>query len=85
METIYKYQLEQKKVQTLSIPADAEILDIQRQFNEVWAWVRLDTDKPERERTIVIYGTGHEIEPAQMKHLKTLQVDGFVWHFFEVL
>ena len=69
--------------QDLSLPVDSEILTIQKQGEDFFAWVKMDTDKPEQGRTIVICGTGTHVQIKPMKHIATVQADGFVWHFFE--
>lgn len=84
MITIYKYELELKGEQSLSLPADAEILSIQVQNGCICAWVKLDTEKPERTRTIAIYGTGQPGGPNSAQYIATLQMGSMVWHFFEL-
>lgn len=84
MDTVYKYELELTERQVLSLPADARILDIQVQNESLCAWVKLDTEKPERERVILIVGTGNRAPHNAQKHISTVQMNGFVWHFFEV-
>jgi hypothetical protein len=84
MKTIYKYELCMTGTQTLKLPADAEILTIQQQGAELCAWVKLDTNSPCEDRTIVICGTGNPIEHEEMYYLSTVQMGSMVWHFFEV-
>ena len=83
MSVIYKYTLELQQEQTLSLPADAEILTIQIQSGVICAWVRLDTLKPERTRTLVICGTGDN-PPENGRYVATVQTPPMVWHFFEL-
>lgn len=83
METIYKYELELTDTQALSLPADAEILTIQQQGPSIFAWVKLDNQKPERDRTIVVCGTGSPLKQPYMRYITTIQVGIMVWHFFE--
>ena len=84
MHTVYKYALALADKQTISLPADAEILAIQQQGQELCAWVKVDTDKPERDRTIVICGTGSPIDSEGMRYVSTVQMGDMVWHFFEL-
>jgi len=83
MKTIYKYELALTDEQTISLPADAEILDIQQQGQDLCAWVKLDTDMPERDRKITICGTGNPISDLTLAHIATVQIGAMVWHFFE--
>ena len=83
MEAIYKYELELKDEQVISLPADAEILSIQEQGGSICAWVRLDTQKPERDRKIIVCGTGRPIAAKDMLFISTVQTGAMVWHFFE--
>jgi len=83
MKTIYKYELAMKDEQVLSLPADAKVLSVQAQGVQVFAWVSLDTKKPERDRKIYIAGTGNPIDCEGLQHLATVQVGPMVWHFFE--
>jgi len=84
METIYKYEIALTDSQALSLPADAQILSIQEQGNCLCAWARVDTCKPERDRTIICCGTGNKIEQDSMRFISTVQMGSFVWHFFEL-
>ena len=84
MNTVYKYDLELKEEQVLSLPADAEILSIQEQGGNLCAWVSVDTEKPERDKTIIISGTGNAIYYKDLRHITTLQMGSMVWHFFEL-
>jgi hypothetical protein len=83
MMTIYKYELTLKDEQVLSLPADSEILSIQAQGVAVFAWVSVDTSKPERDRKIFIVGTGDPVDTKGIKYISTVQVGPMVWHFFE--
>lgn len=85
VKTIYKYKLALTDQQIINIPADAEILSIQEQAGDICMWVKLDTDKPERARSIVICGTGNPVDHlCDMHHISTLQMGNMVWHFFEL-
>ena len=71
--------------QLLLLPDGSEVLDIQEQGGNIYAWVKLDTSNPDRERKFVIYGTGNPIEETNLLHISTLQMGMMVWHFFEDL
>jgi len=87
---IYKYPLVIQDVQTIKLPANAEILSVQSQIintfrdRELFLWAmvnpQLDT---EQERTIHIIGTGNSMPNKVLKYLGTTQMNTFVWHIFE--
>jgi hypothetical protein len=84
MMTIYKYPL-RPDLQTLRLPADAEILCVQMQRGEPQVWVKLDTDKPLVTRTLCVYGTGHEMKGLDSHYIGTFQLMGgeLIFHVFE--
>lgn len=82
MKTIYKYHIALKKEQTIVLPMEYQILGIQMQNDTLCMWVMVDMDNPVESINIRIYGTGHEITEEDIKHIGTIQIDGFVWHVF---
>ena len=83
MSVIYKYELDRAHRQSLKLPIDAEILSVQMQAGNICAWVKLDPNKPTASREIMLVGTGHSFDDRPMRHISTIQDNGFVWHFFE--
>lgn len=84
METIYKYPLriiDRQKIYTFKtfVP-----LSIQVQNGEPVLWALVDTASDQTARKIVMHGTGNEIAHSVINypHLGTVQIDGFVWHYF---
>lgn len=90
MITIWKYEIKEPEV-TLMIPEDAKVLDVQLQDGTPipCIWVAVDTDNILVERKFRIHGTGHKLEykhagAAGVHYVGTFQLQGFVWHLFEV-
>jgi hypothetical protein len=81
---IYKYKLEERMSQTISIHSDYKLLDIQVQDNCLCLWAIVDSEKPQTNLNVEIYGTGHVLyKPEGLKHLSTVQQGIYVWHIFE--
>jgi hypothetical protein len=88
MRTIYKYPLELVDLQTLELPAGAELLTVQMQDGRPCLWAEVATSAPARPRTIAIYGTGNPIPgDAEIEYIGTFQMHGgaLVFHAFEVV
>lgn len=56
MKTIWKYILESQT--TLDMPADATILSVGAQDNDICLWALVDTDAPAELRRFLVAGTG---------------------------
>ena len=84
MKTIYKYKLAIEAEQTLHIPGgNGTCLLVADQGGELTIWFEVETDKPERVRTIRIVGTGKNCERvAGDFHLGSAIVGDFVWHVY---
>ncbi len=79
---IFKYPLEITDKQTIAMPANAELLSVQVQNQQLCLWALVDTMLPERETEIAIYGTGNPIPDNTGWHIDTCQLNGLVWHVF---
>ena len=82
---IYKYTLEVTDYQSLALPINAQILDIQAQNETICLWAIVDESAPPEHRYFAVYGTGHPLPDAIGLYLATVQRDGFVWHIFELV
>jgi hypothetical protein len=81
---IHKYPLQYAADQDVTMPAHAEILDVQLQGNELQLWARVSTMNTPVKRRILMRGTGHEVPaPGEAKYISTVQEGRFVWHFFD--
>jgi hypothetical protein len=45
-------------------------------------WAECDTDEVLEDRTFCIFGTGQAVK-EELKHLSTVQMNGYVWHIYE--
>lgn len=83
--TVWKFSLNHKTIQNVSMPVDAQILDVfgydQQDVIEMWALV--DPEDVTESRTFVIAGTGHELPDMPLDHIGTAQQGKYVWHVFE--
>ena len=89
VKKIYKYPLDATSFeQTVQLPWDAEILDVQMQNGNLFLWAVVDLAKDNLVRHFRVFGTGWELPyrfSQRYKHLKTVQDGLFVWHVFEVI
>lgn len=86
MRTVYKYPLEIADVQTVHMPRRAVILTVQNQGGKLCLWAELDNQEKVCERTIEIFGTGHQISAVDNRvYIGTAQqLNGaLVWHVYE--
>lgn len=84
---IYKYELELEGKQTLELPRESNILDIQIQYNKLVMWALVPIEFAPVPRVFEILGTGSlapEYPRTKREHLKTFQVGPYVWHIFEL-
>lgn len=94
MRVLYKYDLAITDSQTITLPVDAMLLDIQTQPQapdspQLWALHEL----PENDTVLMDYkirmiGTGHPVpDDLILKHVSTIQIRGgaFVLHSFQEL
>jgi len=82
---IYKYPVKVTATQTIEVPAESELLDMQFQNGELQMWVKIPT-QPSLENpwriSLAIVGTGHEVPQDAIRHITTVQSQGYVWHIF---
>lgn len=84
MTTVYKYRLDIiRAVQPIEMPSGAEIISVQRTKDGVFMWVRCEPARVTVNRWFVCCGTGWDVPPHD-KHIGTVIMDDYVWHFFEV-
>lgn len=88
MKTIWKHYLSAKTVQTIQMPAGAQILTAQVQRDEICLWAMVDEVYQEYEaRKIEVLGTGISAEEIKRTHIGTVQMNNgdLVFHVFERL
>ena len=81
---VYKYPLEIKDWQSITVPVGAEILSAQKQGGQLFLWAKVDRRAGPEQVSIVIHGTGHPMQP-NLRFIDTVQMrDGaLVLHIFE--
>lgn len=87
MKVIHKYKINAPYIQTIQMPVDAEILDIQIQEHEqaICIWAIVDTTNHFEGVTFKMYGTGDAInDEGDEVYLSTVQDLNAVWHVFKV-
>lgn len=84
---IFKYPLEIEKEQTIEIPANARILTVKTQGNQIYLWAMVNPDHIPEKRKIRIYGTGHPVDIENIIYIGTVMTESenFVWHVFEAI
>ena len=85
---VFKYTLQITDFQQVVMPKGAIPLDIQLQGDQIQLWCLVEVDdglldpKKLRPMNIMCVGTGHAPVPSGFHYIATVQVAGFVWHFF---
>ena len=82
MNRIYKYPVPLEERPTIRIPAQSHLLTIQAQDDHLYAWAEVDPGKPESDLGLVIVGTGHPVPDDAVLYITTVQLGGYVWHFY---
>jgi len=86
MKRVFKYPLKALEKQIVAIPLGAQILCAQVQHGNICLWAFVDPEESPQERTIRIFGTGHNVAmDLDLAYIGTVQVEGgsFVFHVFE--
>lgn len=87
--TVHRYPLEVVDVQTITMPAGAEILHVARRegtADDVELWAKVDTDQPPADRRFRVAGTGHPLDGTDLTYLDSVQLahGQVVFHVFEL-
>ena len=84
MKTIWKYELEPGKTQSIWMPGYANILDVQLQGSNPVLWALVDPAIPNEERRFQLVWTGEEMSNLEYSgYIGTFQAGPTVWHLFE--
>lgn len=84
MFSIFKYPLALTKGQTIRVPKRARFLSCQAQNDKPTLWAMVDQTNELEDVRIRIHGTGHPVPDPDLPFLGTVQIDGLVWHVFQV-
>lgn len=85
MKKVFKYQIEARDSQTITMPKGAEILTVQVQHGEPCIWALVNPDNEPEEVKLRIHGTGHNVPSSELlSYIGTFQLHGgnFVFHVF---
>ena len=82
MKTIYKYVLEIKETQTVSLTRGARILSVANQDGKLCLWVQVETEEENEYWSIAIYGTGNPLPEYPGAFIGTVIIEPYVWHVF---
>lgn len=85
MQVIHKVKLEAARVreQTIPLPINARILDIQCQLGDVCLWYAFNPAEVHlRRMQFTTIGTGREYPETVGDYIGTVQDNGYVWHIF---
>ena len=82
---IFKYLLAVTDVQCIEMPMGSEILTVQMQGDVACLWALVNPENPMHKKTILICGTGHQLDAHPGYYIGTFQVHGgsLVFHVFE--
>lgn len=84
---VFKFNLASVDVQTVSMPADAELLHVAVQRGDIALWALCDDEAVYVDRNFVMFGTGHDIqEGLEYEFVGTVLLCGgdLVLHIFEM-
>lgn len=85
MKTIWKFPLELKGLQNVSIPEGAEILHCAIQSGGIFMWALVDPSLPLQRREIEMIGTGNPAPEEERRYISTVIDGSLVWHIFEII
>jgi len=84
---IWKYILTLSgEPQEFHVPIDSKWLTVDIQDHDIVIWAECNVERDKEPRILQIYGTGNEIHEDEYRrhYIGTVQLDGYVWHIFEV-
>lgn len=86
MKKIFKYGLAITGMQTIYMPAGAEVLTVGVQDENYYLWAKVDPEAAPEEHTFYVYGTGNPIPDhygVADRFVGTVYDKSFVWHVYE--
>ncbi len=87
--TVYKYEVPADDNFTLEMPAGAQCLSVQAQYEKPFLWALVDPGARKTKRQFRLAGTGHAIahDSAALRFIGTAALHGgaLIFHLFEVL
>jgi hypothetical protein len=83
---VWKAPLQITDEQAVFLPVGAKILSVHMQQGQLCLWFLCEPNPMQERRTILVRGTGHFINPSQIKQFigtVLMHNDNLVWHVFE--
>jgi hypothetical protein len=87
VKTIHKYPFAAADQIEIDMPKGAELLCVREQHETLCLWALVDTNQPPYSRTLLMYGTGHDLDNTNTeKYVGTVFEAGghLVWHVFDL-
>lgn len=87
MKAIYKYKIGSAlfgdNIIEITIPKNAELLSVEKQYDDINAWYLIDINEIEtRKDRYYQIGTGHKYDDYKGKFVNTIIANPYVWHIF---
>lgn len=85
MQTVWKFHLQIGGVWEVEMPANAEILSLALQGDDLFFWAKVEPGNAFVRRRFIVVGTGNAMPSRTLKFLGTVHLDnGLVFHAFEI-
>lgn len=87
MKTIWKYTVIAIGQEfAFDMPVGAQLLSAQAQDGRIQLWAVVHKDQPLEKRWFIVLGTGWDIPftGKTFTFISTTQIEGLVWHLFEL-
>ena len=81
---IFKYYLQLTDTQTLQMPEGFEVLNVSNEGGRIVFWAEADEEEELVDIDFYVVGTGNELEHPLRVYMGTVQMNGFVWHVYEI-
>lgn len=84
MKTVHKFVLQMRDYVTITMPKDAKILKISKQYGDICLWALVDTENELINYEFRIAGTGHMISDNNLEFIETIDIDSgrLIFHVF---
>lgn len=81
---VWKFPLQLVETQEIEVPEGALALHLALQGRTPTLWAGCDPSQPREKRRVILAGTGlTNPRLATAGYLGTVQLDGYVWHYFD--
>lgn len=85
MDTVYKYAMPLTDVSDIGMHKGATLLHVDKQYDDIFIWARVDTKAPLVRRRFRLAGTGHDLAIASGAiHVGTVVYGVLVFHLFDL-